>query len=111
MSLNIDGYREWTRQTAIYPKDQEKPYLMLGLVSEVGEVADKLKKQIRDRNDSPMTQEQLTALQKELGDIMWYMARLHDAFGMTFEDTIIMNIDKLTQRKSNDTLKGSGDDR
>ena len=107
----MDKYREWTRETAIYPKDQEMTYLMLGLTSEVGEVADKLKKQIRDRNDTPMTDEQLKALQKEFGDIMWYMARLHDALNMRFIDTIAMNIGKLTSRKSNDTLKGSGDER
>jgi NTP pyrophosphatase (non-canonical NTP hydrolase) len=84
---------------------------MLGLTSEVGEVADKVKKQIRDRNGEPFTDEQILAIQKELGDVLWYLARLNDHFGLSFQDTMKMNVEKLLGRKANNKIKGSGDNR
>jgi len=36
--MDWETYREWTRTTAVYPKEKEEEYLMIGLANEVGEV-------------------------------------------------------------------------
>ena len=46
--MQLTDYQVWTRTTAIYPKEKALDYLGLGLCSEAGEVAGKLKKKIRD---------------------------------------------------------------
>ncbi len=46
--MDWETYKIWTRSTAIYPKDREEEYLMIGLANEVGEVLGKYKKQVRE---------------------------------------------------------------
>lgn len=80
--MEYRDYLEVTRQTAIYPKDQARSYLQLGLLSEVGEVAGKLKKNIRDG----LTYSDDDIL-SELGDVLWYVVRLTDECGwLAYED-------------------------
>jgi NTP pyrophosphatase (non-canonical NTP hydrolase) len=69
--VSIETYIRWTDTTAIYPQEREQEYLRLGLLSEVGEVAGVLKRRVRDGEISP---EKLLA---EIGDLLWYLARLH----------------------------------
>jgi NTP pyrophosphatase (non-canonical NTP hydrolase) len=77
----------------------------LGLVGEAGEVAEKVKKYFRD------TKLDKKAIQKELGDVIFYWYALHGALRLDPEDTIKMNMEKLSSRKERGTLQGSGDDR
>lgn len=91
-----------TRETAIYPKDQAIAYLTLGLTSEAGEVADLVKKNIRDGK-------KLDHLPKELGDVLWYVARLCDETGYKLSDIASDNIEKLLNRKETNTISGSGE--
>ena len=77
----------------------------LGLVGEAGEVAEKIKKVIRDGNTD------LQGLQKELGDVIFYWHALHGALGLDPEETIKMNVTKLNSRKERGTLQGNGDNR
>lgn len=69
-----NDYVKFTRTTAIYPKDRAVAYLTLGLISEVGEVAGKVKKRIRDGESAVPT----SAIVSEIGDCLWYLARLED---------------------------------
>ena len=78
---------------------------ILGLVGEAGEVAEKIKKYIRDGNKD------LDAIQKELGDVIFYWTALHGALGLDPEDTITTNVGKLSSRKERGTIQGSGDNR
>ena len=78
---------------------------ILGLVGEAGEVAEKIKKYIRDGNKD------LEAIQKELGDVIFYWTALHGALGLEPEDTITTNVGKLSSRKERGTIQGSGDNR
>jgi NTP pyrophosphatase (non-canonical NTP hydrolase) len=80
-------------------------YLGLGLASEAGEVAGKIKKIIRDDN--------LIAgdLIKELGDVCWYVSELCSLLRVSFEEVLEANIEKLAKRKANNTLQGDGDAR
>lgn len=108
--MHLNDYLDATNQVAIYPEagtgsDLELYYLSLGLTSEAGEVAGKVKKLIRDGKLD------IGNLAYELGDCFWYLARLCDAIGYEPEDILTININKLLKRKENNTLSGSGDAR
>lgn len=103
--MNANEYQNWTRTTAIYPKDRALEYLGLGLTSEAGEVAGKLKKRIRDGGVDVMS------LIDEIGDVYWYLARLCDEIGFSTESVLKRNFDKLEDRKNRNVIKGSGDNR
>lgn len=105
-----DKYQEWTRTTAIYPKDTALEYVTLGLCSEAGEVAGKLKKIIRD-NRGIITSSTHIQLVDELADVMWYVARLSDELDVHLSDLMMMNQTKLNSRKARGTIMGSGDNR
>ena len=107
-TLNANEYQYWTHSTAIYPEagtgsDMEIFYLSLGLTSEAGEIAGKVKKYIRDGKLDP------GAIAYELGDVAYYLARLADAMGYSFEQIMDINVSKLEKRKAAGTLRGSGD--
>lgn len=76
MEINFPSdYVMWTETTALYPRqniDQARDYESLGLISEVGEVAAMLKRKIRDGKEIDRMD-----LMLELGDVAWYLARLH----------------------------------
>ncbi len=109
--MDLNAYQTAALQTAIYPNQGANfPYPALGLSGEVGEVADKLKKVIRD-NDGVLTDPVRDAVAKELGDAMWYLAVL--AYELDYDlNTIAQNnLDKLASRQERGVLSGSGDNR
>ena len=102
-------YKEFTRETAQYPKEVEMEYLMLGLANEVGEVLGKYKKYLR--GDKMIRQDFEKALVSELGDVMWYFVRICDMLDVTLYEVMLDNIHKLNDRMLKGTIKGDGDDR
>ncbi|MFB6203083.1 MAG: nucleoside triphosphate pyrophosphohydrolase family protein [Candidatus Nanohaloarchaea archaeon] len=102
--MEFDEYQERTAETAIYPEDRKLSYLALGVTGEAGEVAEKIKKHIRDDRD-------LEELEKELGDVLWYLARLADELGASLDGIAERNLEKLKDRKEREKIQGSGDDR
>lgn len=103
--MTLNEYQQQTKLTAIYPKNQAIPYLALGLTSEAGEVAGKIKKQIRDGGVEVM------GTIDEIGDVFWYLARLCDELGFDAEDVLQRNWAKLSDRKERGVIGGSGDKR
>lgn len=103
-------YQKWSKSTAIYKPEGAIPYLTLGLVGEAGEVANKVKKVLRD-NDSIMTPEVVEKIGDEIGDTMWYVARLLDELGLDIREVLQKNHDKLEDRKARNVIQGSGDKR
>jgi NTP pyrophosphatase (non-canonical NTP hydrolase) len=103
--MTLNDYQIWTRTTAIYPPQEALGYLALGLSSEAGEVAGKIKKYIRDG-----TYDQ-NALEAEIGDVFWYLCRLADELGVDSEDILQRNKEKLESRLARGVLGGSGDNR
>lgn len=83
---------------------------VLGLVGEAGEVAEKFKKIIRDKDGKISGQDRLD-IQKELGDVLWYVSALADYLGCSLSDVAKTNIDKLQSRKTRGVSRGSGDNR
>ena len=109
--MNFDNYQIEARRTAIYPnKDKNFVYPTLGLVGESGEVAEKIKKILRDKNGA-IDYESKLALKKELGDVLWYISNLCDELGFSLNDVAKKNLEKLNLRLSRGKISGSGDDR
>jgi NTP pyrophosphatase (non-canonical NTP hydrolase) len=103
--MNFDQYQHETRKTAIYPENQALNYLALGLNGEAGEVAEKIKKHIRDGKELDQD------FAKELGDTLWYLARLVDELDTDLSEVAEANLDKLLDRKERGQIQGSGDNR
>lgn len=108
--MTLDEYQQHALETAIYPESQRIIYPTLGLTGEAGEVADKVKKVIRD-NELHFTDERKLEIAKEIGDVLWYCASLSHDLGFTLEQIAQMNVDKLRSRQQRQILTGSGDNR
>lgn len=108
--MDFNHYQEKAAETAIYPQTYAVTYPALGLAGEAGEVAEKVKKILRDKNGQP-TPEDRDQIKKELGDVLWYIAALARDFELSMNDIASANIDKLASRKARNVLSGSGDDR
>jgi NTP pyrophosphatase (non-canonical NTP hydrolase) len=121
MILSFRDYQQLAVEAAIYPEvsiedgdgqGQWVSYLYpsLGLCGEAGEVAEKIKKLIRDKSGIVEDSDR-AAIKKELGDVLWYVAALCKEFDLDMSDVAQSNIDKLAARRANGTLGGSGDNR
>tara|TARA_Y100001968_G_C19433404_1_gene758295 strand:+ start:2440 stop:2769 length:330 start_codon:yes stop_codon:yes gene_type:complete len=109
--MNLNHYQDKSRLTALYPNVGNNPiYPTLGLVGEAGEVADKLKKILRDKN-GVFDSSSIESIKLELGDVLWYIAQLSSELGLNLEDVAQSNLDKLESRVSRGVISGSGDDR
>ena len=105
----FSDYQQQSRKTAIYPNlGSDLIYPTLGLVGEAGEVAEKVKKMIRD-DGGMLTAERRELLKKEIGDVMWYVAQLCTELGFDMDEVANHNLDKLFSRKDRGQLHGDGD--
>ena len=109
--MEFDFYQQRTGETAVYPNvGSNFIYTTLGLSGEAGEVAEKVKKIVRDRGGVP-TEEDREAIAKELGDVLWYVAQLCSELGLSMDDVALGNLAKLASRQQRGVLQGSGDNR
>lgn len=114
----LNEYQNAALATAVYPKEYKVIYPALGMNGEAGEVADKVKKVVRDTvlvrdNDNALMIPDATKepLAKEIGDVLWYCATLAHDLGYSLEEIAQMNVDKLASRQKRGKLGGSGDER
>jgi NTP pyrophosphatase (non-canonical NTP hydrolase) len=107
---DLDMYQKVAITTAIYPREQAIIYPTLGLTGEAGEVANKVKKIIRDGSDSK-DEKLVSEIKSEIGDCLWYIAVLASDFDIKLSDIASTNLEKLANRKKNGTIHGSGDNR
>jgi NTP pyrophosphatase (non-canonical NTP hydrolase) len=112
---DLNSYQKATVSTAIYPEvgtgsQLAFAYCALGLGSEAGEVAGRVKKVIRDE-DGILSMESRDAIIDELGDVLWYVARLADEVGVSLGSVASLNLGKLKSRQKRGVLAGSGDKR
>ena len=108
--MEFGEYQARARQTNIYPKSLDGLYAMImGLCSEAGEVADKVKKAIRD-NDGNI-HASAGAILHECGDVQWYLSQIADRLNTNLDDVADMNLRKLASRAERGKIGGSGDDR
>lgn len=106
--MNINTYQEEASKTAIY-KDK-LIYPTLGLCGEAGEMANKVKKILRD-NNGQISEEVKQNLIAELGDVLWYVAAIATDLGADLDSVAAENIAKLNSRKARNVIGGSGDNR
>ncbi|MAR08299.1 MAG: hypothetical protein CL862_14550 [Cyanobium sp. NAT70] len=107
--MDLKTYQTKARLTAAYPDLGSNPiYPTLGLSGEAGEVADKVKKVIRDRG-GVFDEEAREAIKLELGDVLWYVSQLADELGYNLEDIASANLNKLASRAARGRIAGSGD--
>lgn len=122
MNLTFEEYQRQAISTAVYPiclvasEAREENiragylYPALGLVGEAGEVAEKIKKAVRD-NDGEISEEKRIEIGKEISDVLWYCAALAQELRLNLGVIAQANLDKLASRKARGTLNGSGDNR
>lgn len=109
--MRLSDYQERSRATAVYPDAGDNLlYPTLGLCGEAGEVAEKVKKMVRD-DAGVLSEERRAALSKELGDVLWYAAQLATEAGLDLGEIAEANLAKLLSRRDRGVLQGSGDDR
>jgi NTP pyrophosphatase (non-canonical NTP hydrolase) len=113
--LSFTDYQVATSSTAKYPGHGESTtdainYTVLGLIGEAGEIANSFKKALRDE-DGVVTAEKAESLAAELGDVLWYAARLADELGYPLELIAKQNLKKLKSRAARGVISGSGDNR
>ena len=108
--MDFNKYQETAVETAIYPDTHRILYPALGMAGEAGEVANKVKKIIRDGTEN-MPDDWKDQLASEIGDVLWYCAALANDIGIPLALIAAQNRDKLLARKQKGTLQGSGDTR
>ncbi len=109
--MTLDEYQKQSGETAFYPdRGRNFVYPTLGLVGEAGEVADKIKKILRD-DQGIIESSKREAIKFELGDVLWYVAQLASELNLSLGDIAESNLKKLISRKERDVLSGSGDNR
>ena len=106
--VDFNSYKRSAEGTAIYPNQHKIIYHALGMAGEAGEVANKVKKLIRDGPDNrPDTWREDIA--SEIGDVLWYCAALASDLNLSLGMIAAQNLIKLDKRKDKGTLGGSGD--
>lgn len=105
--LGLNEYQRLTEKTANYPKGKgDVRYLALAIGGEAGEVQEKVKKAWREDDDA-----YLDDLEDELGDVLWYLARLADELDLDLADVAERNIEKTYGRLERGQIQGEGDNR
>jgi NTP pyrophosphatase (non-canonical NTP hydrolase) len=110
--MNFEDYQKQALTTVLTTGDEFKDLMhwVLGLNGEAGEVAEKLKKIIRDKN-SVISDEDKQELAKELGDVLWYIAVFAHDLGIPLDVIAQQNLNKLLSRRDRGVLDGNGDNR
>lgn len=93
--MTINEYQKLA-MTTLNPKLNEKDILIngvMGLCGEAGEAIDIVKKHLAQGHE--LDREHLI---DELGDIAWYLAETAQVLGITLEEVLERNINKLKKR-------------
>jgi NTP pyrophosphatase (non-canonical NTP hydrolase) len=110
--MTFDEYQQQALKTAENNHEplMEKTIWAMGVAGEAGEVVEKWKKLVAYKGGE-VSEEDLAELSKELGDVVWYIAVLADRLGLSFEEVMQQNLQKLASRQQRGVIKGTGDNR
>jgi NTP pyrophosphatase (non-canonical NTP hydrolase) len=110
--MTFDEYQKQALTTAVINPDplMDKTIWAMGVAGEAGEVIEKWKKIVAYKNGE-ISDEDLADLAKELGDVVWYIAVLAHSLGLSFDDIMQRNVQKLQDRQKRQVIKGAGDNR
>ena len=106
MTTDICAYSQWVEGKIMTEGETRLVENTLGLIGESGEIAEKIKKLLRDN-----TKVEAQDIIKELGDVAFYLTALANYFGSSLTEVLELNIIKLNDRQERGVLKGSGDNR
>ena len=99
--MTFDEYQNESRKTARYPHvGKNFIFPALGLCGESGELADIIKKLNSNSKDN-LSEEQITLIKKELGDVLWYITQIAEEFDISMEDIAKINIEKINSDEIN----------
>ena len=107
----MNEYQESAKKTAVFDKEHALVYLTLGLAGEAAEVANKIKKPLRQHGVVELSDDSKKELAKELGDVLWYLSLLAGELGYSLDEVAQMNINKLMSRQERGVIEGDGDNR
>lgn len=112
---SLARFQEAAWATAVYPENLSpygRMYAALGLVGEVGEVADETSKHWRN-DHGRVTTERTEKISEELGDAMWYIAAVATEWGLDLGEICEEVLGKLYERMIHENLKheSGGDSR
>tara|TARA_B100001939_G_scaffold219738_1_gene189144 strand:+ start:228 stop:611 length:384 start_codon:yes stop_codon:yes gene_type:complete len=110
-SITAADYQARACETAIFPKHRATEYLTLGLTGEAGEIANKVKKFIRDGATKDEYLAKRIEIGYEIGDVLWYCAVLAEELEMNLGHIMEKNLEKLADRHKRGKISGSGDNR
>lgn len=110
--MTFEEYQKQALTTVLSTGDDFKDLLhwVLGITGEAGEIAEKLKKIVRDK-DSVVSDEDKREMAKEIGDVLWYLVVFANDLGVSLDEIAQTNLDKLKSRQERGVLGGSGDNR
>lgn len=104
------NYQDWVRENAS-PK-YDKQLAIIGLVGEVGELADVVKKEAIYEDMSKFEDKYGMSVKDkiidEAGDVFWQFINVLNQYGVTLEYVIEKNIEKLTERHGKNGLRKDG---
>ncbi len=111
--MDFDEYEKLAAKTAHFDDRTEEyklMYLALGVAGEAGEVAEKIKKIMRN-DHGVVSKEKREEVQKEIGDVLWYLSQLSRQLGFSFSSAAETNIAKLADRMARNVITSEGDNR
>jgi NTP pyrophosphatase (non-canonical NTP hydrolase) len=110
--MTFDEYQKQALTTAEndYEPLMEKTIWAMGVAGEAGEVVEKWKKIVAYKG-GVVSEEDKGELAKELGDVVWYIAVFAHSLGLTLEEVMQINVEKLAGRAQRNVIRGAGDNR
>ena len=112
--MTANEYQEKCKE-AMTPECESIFYLLFGLTAETGEIVGKHQKWLRGDFEKGNTDDEYDTLQgqviPELGDALWFLTNIASYYGVSLEEVMKININKIEARQQNGTIKGDGDDR
>lgn len=106
----FEDYEKIAMANEVWPKQYRYMFPALGIAGEAGEVAEKVKKIIRDKDGKFNVTDELEIV-KELGDVLWYLTAMAHDLGYTLLEVAEENIQKIKSRRERGKVHGEGDNR
>ena len=114
-ALSLDTYQAGALRTARFDPRMGIIYPALGVAGEAGELAEKVKKWLRDDKPASVSElpsgDRAEAIKKELGDVLWYASVFAAMMGWSLSDVALTNLEKLYDRADRGVIHGEGDNR
>lgn len=111
--MTFDEYQKAAMTTALKSYDDplmQNSVWVMGIAGEAGEIVEKWKKALAYR-EGKFDDEQFNDFKKEFADVIWYIAVLADSLGLSLDEIMQQNVQKLADRKKRGVIKGAGDNR